>query len=196
MRATKRLSIPPDLLAGYRFAAVAVADNGQELPEPVEVAVTHLDGATVGATRTWLTRPIHAIAPWATRGHGLRGCDVHAAPELRSVADDIQSALADRLVITHRAPQCYDTLSASVPAIEAGPILDLRRLADRTWPSVVSQALGALELHAGLEVPGTLGRADHDAQVTAWLLIHAAAELARPAERLIEWATFPEGNLK
>lgn len=181
-------------LAGYRFAAVAVLDSGREPPEIVEVGVTEIDGDEIGETRTWLVRPVMAVAPWATRAHGVCDLDVRAAPELAVVAAEIRGAVGDRIVVAHRGLHCHDLLAAGLPGFAPGLVLDLRRLASRAWPRTVSYALGALVQAAGVRPPGVPGRAAYDAAATAMLFLAAVGRLGTPAPELFGCCTVLEGQ--
>lgn len=185
---------PAQVFAGYRFAAVAVADSGPEPPEPaepVEIGVTILDGAVIGETRTWLIHPQRQISPWATRGHGITNDHVASAPGLDAVADRIRATLGDRIVLAHRGRHHRDLLAAALPGWAPPMVLDTRRMAARAWP-IHSQALGALVEHTHLTVTGTPGRARHDAPATAMLFLAAATRLGAPAQRLFELANVIE----
>lgn len=193
---------PAALLAGYRFAVVAVADNGQEPPEPVEVGVVPIDGGSVsGPHATWLVRPQYPVAEHATRGHGITDAQTRGAPPLCEIAHEISAAIAGRTLVAHRARAVADLLGTAVPGWPASRPLDVRRLSTRVWPTSVSRALGEPARIAGVSVSGSLGRAGHDALATALLFLalarHAedvARRCDRPvsAARLVEWATPPE----
>lgn len=173
--------------AGYRLAAVTVADTGREppeVPEPVEIGVTVLDGAAVGETRAWLVRPNRAITPWATRGHGIGNLEVEQAPPVAAVAEEIRYMLGDRIVVAVRALHFHAMLSAVLLGWSPPRVVDLRRLSVLVWPGT-SQALGALEDRARLKAPGPAGRAKHDAMATAALFVAIAARKAWPPERLL-----------
>lgn len=187
---------PAAVFAGYRLAAVAVADTGREPPEsaePVEIGVTVLDGGVVGSTRTWLVRPTRAITTWATRGHGIRDRDVAQAPVVGEVADQIREAIGERVVVAHRGLHCHDLLAAVLPGWAPPRVLDVRRVSVLAWPAV-SQALGSLAAQARLTVPGSLGRAGHDAPATAMLFLAAAKKVNTTVPRLFASATVLESQ--
>lgn len=196
---TGRESRSAPLLVGYRFAIVAVADNGQDPAEPVEIGVVRVEGGIlIEPCRTWLVRPMRPIEPWATRGHGLTDADVDQARKLSEVAADVRAAVGERILVAHRARWCAQLLSEVGVGLACGP-LDVRCLSTRVWP-VRSRSLGELLRHAGLHPPGVLGRAGHDAMATALLFVELARDLEKLAqrcdvpvstERLIDWATPP-----
>lgn len=187
------------LLAGYRFAVVAVADNGQDPAEPVEIGVIRIDdGRLVEPCSTWHVRPRHPIASWATRDHGLTDADVDNARKLTEVGDEIRTAVGERILVAHQARRCADLLRPATVGLPCGP-LDVRCLSTRVWP-LRSRSLGELLHHARVHAPGTLGRAGHDATATALLFQALARDIDRlahrhdipvPTERLIDWATPP-----
>lgn len=192
------------LLAGHRFAVVAVADNGREPPEPVEIAVVHVNGGAVaGPAETWLVRPRRPIASCATRGHGITDEAVETAPDVSVVADAVRDAIDGRILVAHRGEAVAALLRAVLPGwTPPHAVLDVRRLAGRVWPTA-SRALGALTQVARLDVAGSLGRAGHDALATALLLLTAtrivdtAARRCRQpltAEHILDWATPPRGG--
>lgn len=192
------------LLAGYRFAAVAVADNGQEPPEPVEIGVVVVDDGTVVEPYTsWLVRPPRPVSEYARRAHGITDAHLRQAPPVCEVAHEIRAAIGGRIVVAHRAQAVADLLDAAVPGWSAVRPLDVRRLSRRVWPASVSRSLGELVRVAGLSVAGSLGRAGHDALATALLfltLARHAEDVGRrcdqpvSVERLVEWATLPESG--
>lgn len=187
----------PDLsvvLAGSRFAVVAVADTGGESPELVEVGVLGLDDGALGdRPRTWLVRPERAITPGAVRVHGIGNGEVASAPTALAVGEQIRGAIGDRTVIAHRGVHCHALLSAALPGWTPPRVLDVRRLTSLAWPTS-SQALGALVATARLTVPGTPGRARHDATATAQVFLAAVRRLNAPIERLADRATVVEGH--
>lgn len=190
---------PAALLAGYRFAAVAVADNGQDPAEPVEIGVVRVeDGLLVEPCRTWLIHPRRPIEPWATRSHGLVDTDVDHAKKLSDIAADVRAAVGERIIVAHRARWCTQLLAEVKAGLPYGP-LDVRCLSTRVWP-IRSRSLGELLRFTGLRPAGVLGRADHDAMATALLLLQLANDIEKlaqrcdipvSAERLIDWATPP-----
>ncbi|HEX5494515.1 MAG TPA: 3'-5' exonuclease [Mycobacteriales bacterium] len=180
---------PAVVLAGLQFTVVAIADTGGDRPELVEIGVAVLDsGALDGQPRTWLVRPEQSITRWATRAHGIGDGDVATAPAVRTVADQILTAIGGRPVITHRGMHCHTVLAAALPGWSPPRVLDLRRLATLAWPAT-SLALGALEATARLTVPGMPGRARHDTAATAGVFLAATRRLNVTAGQLTDRAT-------
>lgn len=178
--------------AGYRFAAVAITDNGRDHPAPVEIAVAALDdGVLADTVAHWVIRPTEPITAAVTRACGITNDDVARAPALPEVADEIRAAIGDRILLAHRGRHCLDHLTAALPGWAAPSTLDTRRLSVRVWPTS-SRALGVLLHRADITGPGTLGRADHDAPATAHLFLHLARRLRRTAEQVVQWATLPD----
>lgn len=189
---------PAALFADHHFASVAMADNGQEPCEPVEIAVATLDGGIITEPlNVWLTRPTQPISPYATQGHGLTDADVQSAPALPEILDEVRTTLGDRALVAHRS----DQIKCLLTQVHTGqlPVLDIRRLSHRIWPTS-SRALGELLRIADITLPGPLGRAGHDALATARLFLaltnHIQDVLARnrqnvSATQVIEWATAP-----
>lgn len=189
---------PAALFAEHHFASVSMADNGQEPREPVEIAVAILDGGFITEPlHVWLTRPTQPISPYATQDHGLTNTDVQSAPALPEILSEVRATLRDRALVAHRS----DQIKCLLTQVHTGqiPVLDIRRLSHRIWPTS-SRALGELLRLADITLPGTLGRAGHDALATARLLLalanHIRDVLVRnrqsvSATQVIEWATAP-----
>ena len=180
-------------VTAYRFAAVAIVDNGGQPAEIVEVAVVTVDSGVPSCypPLTWLVRPTAPIAPHVVRCHRLADADVAGAPAIAEVAGEMAGVLSDRILLAHRSRQVCSLLTSALPDWRPARVLDTRRLAGLVWPSARSRALSELTRRAGLRVRGQVGRAGWDAHATALLFTVLAHRLRLPAERLFPLATPP-----
>lgn len=178
---------PHPALVGQRFASVAVVDNGQRLPQIVEIGIVLIDdGAASPQTLSWLVRPDGPIARHATRAYHLTDADVRGAPPFAEIRGEVAAALDDRIVVAHRATFTHGLLHAALPGWEPAGLLDTRRLAARVWPSQTSLSLGELARRARLTVRGTQDRAGHSARATAALFLLLVDKLDTTTEWLLE----------
>lgn len=154
--------------------ALAVCDNGQDRPEPVQLAVCHVDGGQRAEPVSWLVRPATPItALMTTRVHGIADTDVADAPTLDQVWPRVADAIAGRLLVVHHAGRVLRLLAGQP---DPGPtaILDTLRLARRR--RVIpggSYALGPLLAAIGVDA----GRRPHREQAD-WTAVATAALFA------------------
>lgn len=69
----------------------------------VEIAVVHVDGDSIGASRSWLVRPGAPIPPEASAIHGIDDALVADVPGLASVGPEVLSMLVGRVPVGYNA---------------------------------------------------------------------------------------------
>ncbi|MFD4700952.1 3'-5' exonuclease [Streptomyces niveus] len=155
---------------------VDVEGNGANPPELVEVAALPVregqpDTSTAGA---WLTKPRHAVTPFAARVHGLTNERLETEPVWEEIADQVHTLLGTSWICAHNAHVDHRVLSAHLPAWQPAGVLDTLRLAKATHPDLPKYTLDALidDLRPDLTAaPAHRHRATFDAYATAQLLI-------------------------
>lgn len=172
--------IVPAALRGKEFAVVDVEGNGQTPPEIIEIAILQVsrDDVLVDEMRSWLIRPIRPITPIVTRKvHGITNGDVEGKPTWAEVSTQINSALADRILVAHNANVERRVLSEHLPDWAPTLVLDTLRLAKAVWPGLAGgYALEKLVSHAGLDTHAVADQGHHRAGWDTWaawqLLVH------------------------
>lgn len=162
------------------YAVVDVEGNGQQPPDPVELAVVPIVGGAVGEPVSWLLRPAAPIRYFATRIHGLTNEDVADAPEFAGIEAEVLHALEGATLVAHNAHVDLDILKRRLgDGWRCPEVFDTLKLARRLAPGQDSYRLGALvrhfELADNLPEGLTPHRATYDALVTARLFVHLAA---------------------
>jgi exodeoxyribonuclease X len=153
---------------------------------PVEIGLVLTSAtATIAAAQT-LVNPGHPITNGAKAVHHLLDEDVQDAPALRDALKTvIAPAVAGHVLdcyVAHYAK--FD--SAMLPMLNKAPWLCTYRLAKKLYPELPHHGNQFLRYELGLVVPEAKGlpahRAMADAWVTAALLRHLLAEVARRAD--------------
>ena len=177
-----------------RYAVIDVEGNGQQPPEIVEIAITPVDGKTVGEPMCWLVKPEKPINPIVTRKvHGIRNADVASAPGFAEIRPTILAELQDRMPVAHNAQVEYGVLTRHLFGWTPSTMLDTLRLAKHLWPGLPGYSLDHLLSHAGIIVDDSHGRrhrAAWDSYATARLFAAMASEVGQHG-RLVEVACLP-----
>jgi len=177
-----------------RFAVIDVEGNGQQPPEIVEIAITPVEGLTMGEPVTWLVKPQRPIAPIVTRKvHGIRDADVDGRTSFADIRADVLAALGGRTPVAHNAQVEYGVLRRHLPDWSPPVVLDTLRLAKKVWPGLSSYGLNRLLAHANIVIDGNHGqrhRARYDSYATALLFVQLA-EAAGSREQLYSIASLP-----
>jgi exodeoxyribonuclease X len=164
---------------GMRYAVADVEGNGQQPPEPVEVAVVPILDGVIGEAASWLVRPARPISRIVTRIHGLTDLDLAGAPTFAAIEGDVRQALAADVLVAHNAHVDVGVLRRHLGGWECPEVFDTLKLARRLIPGQASYKLGALVAAMGLAdgLPAGLAphRATYDALVTARLFVGLAA---------------------
>lgn len=157
-----------------RVAVVAVINDGNAPPHPVELSIASVVDDVADQPITWLIRPPTGIHWRATKDHGITNSDVAGAPAIDEVWLDIVAELrrADVVAVHHAAPR----LEILRRAIRFDPpaVLDTQVAAQRLLPGFGSHSLFTLASALGL-IPthhGVPRRAPALAATTAALLLY------------------------
>ena len=161
-----------------RYAVVDVEGNGQQPPDPVELAVVPVVGGVIGRPACWLVKPARPISSMATRIHGLTNQDVADAPAFADIEAEVRQALDADVLVAHNAHVDTSVLRRHLGGWQCPEVFDTLRLARRLVLGQESYKLGALvatfALTEGLPAGLTPHRATYDALVTARLFVHLA----------------------
>ncbi|HEY9475311.1 MAG TPA: 3'-5' exonuclease [Mycobacteriales bacterium] len=173
------------------LAVLAACDNGQERPEPVQIAVCLLDRGRITEPVSWLVRPTEPIAPvMTTRVHGFADADVADAPGLGEVWVEVSDVVDGRPLVVHNAGRILGML-ANLPDPGLLGVLDTLRLAERRGVSAghsyaLAPLLAATRVDAG--PCHRFERAGWAARATAGLFVHLVGlRPPVPFEVLADW---------
>ncbi|GAA3041153.1 3'-5' exonuclease [Actinokineospora globicatena] len=188
-------SIPP-VLTGQRLAVVDVEGNGGQPPQIVEIGILTLDQPPDPEhMSTWLVRPEMPISSVVThKVHGISNTDVAHSPTWPEIADQITTALTDRVIVAHNASVEHRVLAAHLPGWAPPLVLDTLRLAKHVWPHLDGHGLDRLIAHTGFdadEFAGQRHRAGYDAWMTARLLLTLAEQSGHDWPALVRAAALP-----
>src|SRR6266545_2270747 len=108
---------PPDMTnTDNRYAVIDVEGNGGQPPQIVEIAITPVDGLTIGEPVCWLVKPTEPINPIVTRKvHGIRNADVAHAPAFEQIAENVLAELDGRTPVAHNAQVEHGVLGRHLP---------------------------------------------------------------------------------
>ncbi|WUA12810.1 3'-5' exonuclease (plasmid) [Nocardia sp. NBC_01377] len=176
----------------------------------MEIAILPVSGTTVDVDemRTWMVRPQRLITPTVTRKvHGITNADVADCPPWAGVAEQVQNALGDRILVAHNANLERRVLSEHLPEWTPPLVLDTLRFAKAVWPGRTGYGLGNLVAHAGLDVTAVSDHGHHRAGWDTWaawrLLVRLVDDSGLDWEQILHSAaptecmppTAPEGGL-
>ncbi|MFF5035557.1 3'-5' exonuclease [Nocardia salmonicida] len=171
----------PSILRGRGIIIGVLEGNGQSPPEIIELALLPLagDAAEVEGIRSWLIRPALPITPIVTkRVHGISNADVLTAPPWSEVADEIEVALGDRILLAHNADGDRRVISAHLPEWRPEMVIDTVRLAKAVWPDLYGgYSLEDLVRHAQLDRHAIPGQRQHRAAWDTWATWQLLARL-------------------
>jgi DNA polymerase III epsilon subunit family exonuclease len=177
------------LLDGARLVAVDTETTGFDADRDalLEVACVALENGTIGETWARFVRPVgaksavRAIAPGATRVHGITDEMVAAAQYPREVGDALAERCANATLVFHNAAFDLAFLAKLIKAAGrpplANPVVDTLGLARGLWPGAEA-SLGALARRVELPYE-TAHRAAGDALTTARLFLVLAERWER-----------------
>jgi DNA polymerase-3 subunit epsilon len=183
----------PATATPWREAAYVVVDletTGLDPDEDeiVSFASFPIDGGrvVVGDARSLTIRPERMPGAETIRIHGLRPVDLHAAPALPEVLDEILDALTGRILVAHPAWVERRFLSAALTTGGVGlkqPVLDTEALARQVLGVDEEASARLLSLSDAARRVGLPVHSPHlatgDALTTAQLFIALASRLAR-----------------
>jgi exodeoxyribonuclease X len=160
------------------YTVVDVEGNGQQPPDPVELAVVPIVGGEIQEPVSWLVKPNRPIKYFATRIHGITIQDVADAPGFETVAEEVRQALDVPALVAHNAHVDVGVLKRHLPSWDVPEIFDTLKLARRLLPDQpgyrLGMLVGALNLDEGLPDDLMPHRATYDALVTARLFVYLA----------------------
>lgn len=161
------------------YVVVDVEGNGQQPPDPVELAAVPVVGGVIGEPLSWLIKPDAPIKHFATRIHGLSNKDVADCPLFEDIAGTVLAALHADALVAHNAHIDLGGLQRKLTGWEPPEVFDTLKLARRFLPEQSSYKLGALveayKLADGLPADLTPHRATYDVMVAARLFVRLAA---------------------
>ena len=145
-----------------------------------QVAVLYLDGGMIsaGPFAYWVApdAPMFEVRPesWS---------EVRLARPWPQVAEQVQLALCDRVLVTHDASS-LDVLRSHLPDWEPAGVAHTRDLAERAWPGLADYSLGAASARAGINGVARVGQsAVVEAHAVAFLLTVLIRRARRPSGR-------------
>jgi len=166
------------------FAAIDFESAGAapgRTDEPVQIAVTHLDGPGIHRRLNSYVCPKNPVTWAARKVHGISDKMVEGAPRLLDLWPGIKAAMQNRWIVAHGASTEKRFLRV-FPFHSFGPWVDTLVLARAVYPGLTSHALGdiirALDLEQEPEISAKGFRwhdAECDAIATLVLLRHLIA---------------------
>ncbi len=165
---------------------VDVEGNGATPPEIVEIALLELvDLRPSGRAFHWLVKPEQPISAAVTRIHGLTDEDVHGAPSIDDIAEDIARWTDEGVIIGHNVRIELEVIGRSIPKWQPSAAIDTLKLARALRPGLDSYSLeklgSALDLTA--EAERQTGLTHHSAQFDVALTALLFASLLNPLDR-------------
>ncbi len=164
------------------YVVVDVEGNGQQPPDPVELAAVPIVAGVVAEPVSWLVRPDEPIKHFATRIHGLTNKDVADCPSFTDIKVDVLLALSHPALVAHNAHVDLSVLQRKLTGWEPPEVFDTLKLARRLMPGQDSYRLGSLvetfKLAEGLPEDLSPHRATYDALVAARLFVSLATKAA------------------
>ncbi|MGL4744311.1 MAG: 3'-5' exonuclease [Dermatophilaceae bacterium] len=161
--------------ADLTYVVVEIEGNGQQPPDPVELATVPIVGGVIGEPSTWLVKPDAPITRFATHIHGLTDKHVADCPRFEDIAGNVRAALDADILVAHNAHADLGVLQHKLTNWEPPEVLDTLKLARRFMPGLDRYRLRNLvETYSLAEnLPDGLDphRATYDALVTARLFV-------------------------
>ena len=170
-----------------QFWVIDVEGNGGKPPEIVELAMVQVvDLEVTSGVRHWLIHPTMPISPYASRIHGLTDEDVHDAPYLSDIEDDLLVWLDGAAIAGHNVRVEVDILTRSLPGWARAVAVDTLRLARALVPGLrsyslesVGEALGHTERAARRSTSQRHHSALFDATLTAFVFVDLVGRALR-----------------
>ncbi|WP_275936991.1 3'-5' exonuclease [Streptomyces nanshensis] len=159
------------------------------------IAVSVVDGALAAErSRQWLIQPPGLVHPRAARVHGHTTTSLSTLLTWEEIRVQVEAVLQDVWIATHSVHVDLRELTTHLPGWKPAGVVDTRRLAEATYPTVRDYRLESLVHGLGLDMskaPGRPSRLPYQAFAIGSLLLSAArhyesweglAAAARPVE--------------
>ena len=167
------------------FAVVDVEATGSRVnggDRVMEIGIVHVLGESTMTAVETLVNPQRPVSPFVTRLTGLRWEHLHEAPTFADVAEQVRTALADRIFVAHNSRFDYRFLSSEFRRLAGrglnGPHLCTVKLARKLLMHLPRRNLDALAFHYDVPIIGR-HRAGGDARATAAILVRMLADARR-----------------
>ena len=168
------------------YAVVDVETTGTSIyggDRIMEIAIFHVDGASVSTAAEFLVNPQRQISNYVSRLTGIRWEQLHEAPTFGDIADKIRAALSGRVFVAHNVRFDWGFVSTELRRASGQGLRGRRlctvRFARKLLMHLPRRNLDSLAWHYEVAFRGRRHRAGPDARATAEVLVRLLADARR-----------------